>query len=227
MNPEWKPTQATPHRAVESGTNAGTRDDPTSENQTYSFNLLLPASPNSTNATVESKIKSWSQKNGSKTPILPKLKTPSFSSHQNAANPALAVSLLQEIQAIATGWQTQLQDIVRQIQDLYLEGPIVDGWLESNAQQTPGKSPTPERLAEAKPGDLHPHPGYRLCGLEENGKMWSRPCPPDQVASVSVAIARYQKLRQLLNRKQDLETRLVRLAETLVILHGHLRQNEV
>lgn len=227
MNPEWKPTEATPHRAVEIGTNAGTRDDPASENQTYSFNLLPPASPNSTSATVESKIKSWSQKNESKTPILPKLKTPSFSSHQNAANPALAVSLLQEIQAIATGWQTQLQDIVRQIQDLYLEGPIVDGWLESNAQQTPEKLPTPERQAEAKPGDRLPLPGYRLCGLEENGKMWSRPCPPDQVASVSVAIARYQKLRQLLNRKQDLETRLVRLAETLVILHGHLRQNEV
>jgi hypothetical protein len=65
--------------------------------------------------------------------------------------------------------------------------------------------------------------GYRLCGLDASGTVWTRPCPPDQVASVSMAIARYQKLRQLLGRKQYLETRLSQLAETLVVLHGHLQ----
>ncbi len=39
-----------------------------------------------------------------------------------------------------------------------------------------------------------------------------------------MAIARYQKLRQLLGRKQHLETRLSQLAETLVILHSHIQQ---
>ncbi|MCX7597003.1 MAG: hypothetical protein N2235_25305, partial [Fischerella sp.] len=69
--------------------------------------------------------------NACKTPRLPKFKTPSFTSHRNGANPALAMNLLEEIQEIVAGWQTELQKIVRQIQDVYLEGPIVNGWLES------------------------------------------------------------------------------------------------
>jgi hypothetical protein len=70
-----------------------------------------------------------------------------------------------------------------------------------------------------------PRTGYRLCGLDAAGQTWSRPCPPDQVASVSLAIARYQKLRQLLTRKQDLETRLSQLAETLIVMHSHLSKD--
>jgi hypothetical protein len=37
-----------------------------------------------------------------------------------------------------------------------------------------------------------------------------------------MAIARYQRLRLLLSRKQYLETRLSQLAETLVTVHGQL-----
>ena len=75
------------------------------------------------------------QENGSKTPSLPKLKTPSFSSHRHGANPALAMNLLQEIQETVAGWQIELQNILKQIQDIYLEGPIVNGWLESNPKE--------------------------------------------------------------------------------------------
>ncbi len=85
----------------------------------------------------------------------------------------------------------------------------MDGWLESNP--TGG-------------GKLDVAAGYRLCRLESNGKLWFCPCPPDQVATVSVAIARYHQLRQLLSRKQDLESRLTQLSEALVILHGQLRE---
>jgi hypothetical protein len=46
------------------------------------------------------------------------------------------------------------------------------------------------------------------------------------VASVSIAIARYQQLRQFLGRKQKLENRLNQLAETLVVLHGHIKQQK-
>jgi len=52
--------------------------------------------------------------------------------------------------------------------------------------------------------------------------VWSRPCPSEQIPSVSLAIARYQRLRQLLARKQQLETRLNQLAETLLVLQDHL-----
>jgi hypothetical protein len=182
-----------------------------------------------------------SQEIGCKAPSLPKLKTPSFTSHRNAANPGLAMNLLQEIQGTVASWQKELQKIVRQIQDIYLEGPIVNGWLESHDPEPKTGGTATLRHGEVdqlmdyveeicdpdgKVSYQSPRTGYRLCGLDASGKVWSRPCPPDQVASVSMAIARYQKLRQLLGRKQYLETRLTQLAETLVILHGHIQMQK-
>ncbi len=174
-----------------------------------------------------------------KTPSLPKFKTPTFSSHRHGANPALAMNILQEIQEKVAGWQDELHNILQQIQDIYLEGPIVNGWLESNPSEPETSGTATLRHAEvdrlmsyveeicANDGKT-PHPvyrtGYHLCGLDNSGKVWSRPCPPDQLVSVSMAIARYQKLRQLLGRKQYLETRLSQLAETLVVLHSHIQQ---
>ena len=174
-----------------------------------------------------------------KPPSLPKFKTPSFSSHHNAPNPALASNVLQEIEEIVAGWQTELHKIVKQIQDLYLQGPIVNGWLESHK-----KEPQPEATATLRHAEVdrlmdyveeicaaQKHTpssltGYRLCGLDANGEVWSRPCPPEQVPSVSMAIARYQQLRQLLERKQKLESRLNQLAETLVVLYGHIKEQK-
>ncbi|QLE49302.1 hypothetical protein FD724_15140 [Nostoc sp. C057] len=179
------------------------------------------------------------QENGGKTPSLPKLKTPSFSNHRHGANPALAMNLLQEIQETVAGWQIELQNILNQIQDIYLEGPIVNGWLESNpSEPEPGGTATlrhaeVDRLMNyveeicatgGKVSYKSSITGYRLCGVDDAGKVWSRPCPADQVANVSMAIARYQKLRQLLGRKQSLETRLSQLAQTLVVLHSHIQQ---
>lgn len=177
-------------------------------------------------------------KNSGKSPSLPKFKPSSFSEHRHSANPALAMNLLKEIQGVVGGWQTELQTIVRQIQDIYIDGPIVDGWLESHARQAEEEATGVRRaevdrlmdyvLAEPLNQDdanvtyESPRTGYRLCGLNADGQFWARPCPPDQVPSISLAIARYQKLRQLLNRKHDLETRLSQLAETLVVLHSHL-----
>lgn len=168
---------------------------------------------------------------------LPKLKSASISNHRHGANPALAMNLLREIEEIVANWQQELQTMMRQIQDLYLEGPIVDGWLDSHDRkvhegQQEVRQASVDRLRDyveesfnqpnAKVTYQSPRTGYRLCGLDANGKYWSEPCPPDQVASVSLAIARHQKLKQLLNRKQDLETRLCQLAETLVVMHSHL-----
>lgn len=183
-----------------------------------------------------------------KAPALPRLKTPSFSSHRNAANPTLAMSLLKEMETTVAGWQEELQQVLRQIQDLYLEGPIVDGWLESYAQQE-GEAPEfrhadvdclmnyIEKMKSVSQPDLPqtaslPYgarvpqdgntAGYRLCGLNEDGQLWFRHCPAEQVPAVGMAIARYQRLRLLLSRKQYLETRLSQLAETLVTVHGQL-----
>jgi hypothetical protein len=168
---------------------------------------------------------------------LPKLKTPNFSSHRNAANPALASSLLLEMKTIADSWQTELNQILRQIQDLYIEGPIVDGWLESHAGEPLGDLSTlrhaevdrlmtyiDEICATPLPGTKESaKAGYRLCGINADGQRWSYACPAEQIPSLSLAIARYHKLRQLLDRKQDLENRLTGLAETLVGLHSKMK----
>lgn len=180
------------------------------------------------------------RKNSIKTPTLPKLKPAKISEHRHAANPALAMTLLKEIEDIVARWQTELQTAVRNIQDLYMEGPIIDGWLESHpreAQEGAGavRLAQGDRLMDYvaevvnQPDDNvtyeTPRTGYRLCGLDGDGQFWSRPCPPDQVPSVSVAIARYQKIKQLISRKEELETRLSQLSETLVVMHGHLSKD--
>ncbi|MDB9467682.1 hypothetical protein PN480_17410 [Dolichospermum circinale CS-1225] len=180
------------------------------------------------------------QETGEKTPTLPKFKTPSFSSHRHGANPALAMNMLQAIQEKVASWQIELQTIVQQIQDIYLEGAIINGWLESHPQQAETGVTATLRHAEVdrlmdyveeicangdKESYKSVHTEYRLCGVDAAGQVWSRPCPVEQVPSVSIAIARHKRLRQLLVRQQDLENRLSQLAETLVMLHSHIQQS--
>jgi hypothetical protein len=186
------------------------------------------------------------QKSYAEIPNLPKFKLPSFSSHRHVANPALAMGLLKELEGTVENWQAELQQILLQIQALYLEGPIVDGWLESHSHEPQPSRPDISGSAVIRHADVDhlmdyvqeicntqpetqqtvscetPRTGYRLCGLSEDGQPWSRPCPPEQLPHVSLAIARYQKLRQLLGRRQYLEARLSQLAKTLVALHGRL-----
>ena len=114
-----------------------------------------------------------------------------------------------------------LQQVIQQIESLYREGPIVDGWLESYAcDSTPSNDntvdmATPLEYVKAA-GSLQqdqviceaPRSCYRLNGVSPTGQQWSYPCPIEQLPSVSLAIARYEKLLQLLDRKHDLETRL-------------------
>lgn len=114
----------------------------------------------------------------------------------------------------------EVQEVIQQIESLYMEGPIVDGWLESypcestlNSDRTVDDVDT---LEYVKAGSLEqekviyeaPRSCYRLNGVSETGQSWSYPCPIEQLPSVSVAIARYEKLMQLLDRKRDLEKRL-------------------
>lgn len=118
-------------------------------------------------------------------------------------NSALAINLLQDLQTQVQTWATTLETVLQQIQGVYTEGPLVDGWLESFTDQSATS-------------------GYRLCGLGQDGQVWSRPCPPNQVPDISLAIARCQRLQTLLTQKQQLETQLGYLTESLVELHTNL-----
>jgi hypothetical protein len=174
----------------------------------------------------------------------PKAKPASFSSHHHALNPNLAVGLLKEIESVVISWQLQLEQTVLEIQALYLEGPIIDGWLESHPAGSPQvmqimgattlRHAEIERLMDsveeicrtaqvlATP-DAAAQISYRLCGLDADGQLWSRPCLSQQMPYVGLAIARYQKLRILLARKQTLEMRLHRLIQNLTLLHGQMQ----
>jgi hypothetical protein len=170
----------------------------------------------------------------------PKAKPPSFSSHRHALNPNLAVGLLKEVESVVISWQLQLEQTVLEIQALYLEGPIVDGWLESHPVDSPQvmQSVGAATLRHAEIERLMDYveeicrtaqtpearTGYRLCGLDADGQLWSRPCPSQQVPYVGMAVARYQKLRILLARKQTLETRLHRLIQNLTLLHSQMQE---
>lgn len=162
----------------------------------------------------------------------------------SAYTPPLAISLLKEIEAVLSNWQDSLRQVMQQIQELYQEGPIVDGWLESyNPEPEPTIASLPMgAIASADPAipsgqlarpttthrtTLSGHrseqtSGYRLCGLNEQGQVWFRHCPPEQVADISLAIVRHHKLRQLLAHKQTLEARLHQLTEALVAVHGQM-----
>jgi hypothetical protein len=194
------------------------------------------------------------QRQGVEAPVLPRSKPASITHHRHASNPGLAVTLLQDIELRVKGWQQELEQIIQQIRSLYAEGPIVDGWLESHSDSHLAASPQPldsrsltqsidlatlrhaetdhllkyiEELCSVKQPPVEQAEAgvsYRLCGLNADGQLWSRACPAQQVPYVSLAIARYQKLRILFSKKQSLETRLQQLVETLTLLHGQIQQ---
>jgi hypothetical protein len=175
----------------------------------------------------------------SQLPMLPRRKRPAFSSHRHDANPALAIKVLQDIQIAVEAWHGELKQTVQQIQALYMEGPIVDGWLEvvedhANQQATLNaamlRHADPQELSgyvdqlyesldqshtPGTPSSDQTSPNYRLCSLDSDGRLNCIPCPPEQLSTISLAIARHQKLRQLLDQKQYLEARLKRTVEVL------------
>jgi hypothetical protein len=165
---------------------------------------------------------------------LPRVNTTPFTSHRNGVNPDLAINLLQDMLGELQQWRSELKIVLKKIERLYHEGPIVDGWLESSSEKmtstaTVLRHESIDRLMDyveqicEDPGKTQPE--YRLCGLNADGKTWSCPCPPDQLASISIAISRHQKLQGLLSQKLQLETYLTQAAESLVKVHGQIHGN--
>jgi hypothetical protein len=178
------------------------------------------------------------QQQPSQLPMLPRRKRPSFSRHRHDANPALALKVLQDIQIAVDAWHGELKQTVQNIQDLYMEGPIVDGWLEVVEDSGhPNRDLSAAMLRHADPQELSGYvdqlyqsldhqdetttehqqnvPTYRLCSLDSDGRLNCIPCPPEQLSTISLAIARHQRLRQLLDQKQYLEARLKRTVDVL------------
>lgn len=200
------------------------------------------------------------------------------SSFRYEVNPAIALSALTDIYQQVQQYQGQLRQLAHKIQQIYAEGPVVSGWLASEAslnaavkyshcsgappggpledildnfQGEPlgGQSSHPEPqphssqslaamdVALFRHGDANdlmnylsalestmlengvsdspsaPSHGqssqsYYLCQLDGSGQIQAEQCPPDQVPVLSMAIARYRRLNQLIEQKQAIETKL-------------------
>lgn len=159
------------------------------------------------------------------------------SAYSSVDMPDAVIQLLKEIGDTLTLWKQELEWVTGQIQTLSLEGPIVEGWLESTIDAPSvihaSTEPTQQAFAEQWPSlkqwisldeelERSGHTCYRLCGFDTEGNPWSHPCPEDQIPAVSLAIARYQKLRQLNQRKQDLENHFSHLGRTLAVFREQL-----
>jgi hypothetical protein len=160
---------------------------------------------------------------GASTDRLPPVQIPKFSHLRQDANPILAAHMLQEMYKLVTEWQQELQDIERHKIEINASGPILAAWLESRTFKrtaTGAAIPTPYVTIDASGLDtVDPEAGYRLCGLDEYGALWTRPCSMDDILIVSQSIARYQQLKDLNARQQQVELHIRQILEDLV----HLR----
>lgn len=179
---------------------------------------------------------------------LPPLRSEAFISQRHEVNPALALNLLKDIQLVVTTWQEQLRLVVQAMHVLYAQGPMVDGWLESSltemgtanesaifrhgdadalmqyveALELVGQAHACDQARADDYADSSSAAGYRLCSLDESGNVRSQPCSLEQMATVSTAIARYQKFKQLIDQKQCLEAKLQRAVDELTTVRAGL-----
>ena len=206
---------------------------------------------------------------------LPPMTVAASPSNRHEVNPALALKLLRDIEQAVVAWQCDLRQVVGQIERLYAQGPIIDGWLESSADFAGRSRPAKEnaestllrhgdadalmqyvealesdrsqsgpdlprssesrssesRSSESRSSESRSSESglnlsepedrggagaqYRLCWLSDEGKVRSQVCPPEQLAVVSTAIARYQKCKQLLAQQRQLEAKLQSAVDSL------------
>jgi hypothetical protein len=158
------------------------------------------------------------------------VQVPKFNHLRQDANPILAAHMLQEIYQMVTQWQQELVEIDRDRTEIAASGPILAAWLESRTfnRNAAGQAiPTPYATVEVMLPDgfpnglaaIDPQAGYRLCGLDQDGNLWTRTCEMTEILSVSQAIARYQQLKDLADRQQQVEQYIRQVLEDLV----HLR----
>lgn len=67
---------------------------------------------------------------------------------------------------------------------------------------------------------------YWLRTLDDDGTVRSQVCPPEQIAVVSVAIARYQKYKQLVAQKEAIEAKLQQAVDLLTGVRSALQSDK-
>ena len=190
--------------------------------RTYSFEIFLKTAKSDSDVQQQSDSPQPTPY-AAKTPELPHLTSASNICPLPVEQTSLEINSLAENSTADIDDEAKFEQVLRQIQDLYYEGPIVDGWLEYYPPAPAAENSTLREISfervidnveafgsDSLEQDTNSLPGasYRLCGLDASGKQWSYPCPLDQLPSVSMAIARYQQLQQLLQQKQELDQKM-------------------
>jgi len=156
-------------------------------------------------------------------PAAPKVDFPSPSTlkSQPLQLPQLSVGSVEPSPVVKTqverspSAKISIEQVLQQIQALYHEGPIVDGWIDSSltllepddmVEEIVFERPDLSTAAFSAPATSLT--SYRVCGIDASGEQWSYSCPVDQLLELSVAIARYHKLQELLAQKRQLESQL-------------------
>lgn len=240
----------------------------------------------------------------SKVPQLPSTDANEASSLRYEVNPAIALNALTDIYRQVQQFQGQLRQLAQSIHQVYAEGPVVSGWLASEAslnvavkrsslavdhatsagsshltkettkettaniapeaqQQVGamdvalfrhgdaddlmnylsaleasmlgqeasfepgslgqggsgdevGEKPSSQSAPQSPPnGNVSSSSQYYLCQLDSSGQIQAELCPPEQVPVLSMAIARYRRLNQLIKQKQEIETKLQAVVDIL------------
>ncbi|MEA5464310.1 hypothetical protein [Leptothoe sp. PORK10 BA2] len=227
----------------------------------------------------------------SNVPQLPPTEDGEASSLRYEVNPAIALNALSNIYQQVQQYQIQLRQLAQNIHQVYAEGPVVSGWLASEASlhaavkysNLPGDvqlepssrcddqsrklpleatdvalfrhgdandlmnylSALEKTMLErgtsqdalASNGSSHSSSNgsrtatgassnststvsvnpsqYYLCRLSSSGQIQAEPCPPDQVPVLSMAIARYRRLKEFIKQKQVIETKLQAVVDIL------------
>ena len=78
------------------------------------------------------------------------------------------------------------------------------------------------------PSSVHSSAGptqYWLCCLSDDGSVKAQFCPPEQMATVGNAIARFQKFKQLKLQQQALEAKLQQAVDMLTGVRNNVRES--
>jgi hypothetical protein len=135
-------------------------------------------------------------------------------------NAGLVLHMLQELQYLLNSWQNEILELDQNIILLRQSGPIVAGWLEAEAQNSASNTDLNPAPLEKIPEMIRQQSlDYQFCSLDEGGEIAARDCPEPEMFGISKALARHQQLRQLIDRKSDLEANIKHTLATLV----HLR----
>lgn len=178
-------------------------------------------------------VDGWIQSSPASQPVHPSVKATQSSESRTILRHGDADALMKYVEAIESGQSSALQfsssqhsaspaGSARQIEtaqvdrtakgdrDVYSSASAsVD---MSTANNAAGTSPANTSSANTSPANTSQ---YWLCCLQDDGSVHSQICPPEQMAVIGTAIARFQKFKQLKLQQQQLEGKLQKAVDML------------